>query len=128
MLVWLQWHWARFCSILSAPILYHAARDGYVMNIYHTTFEMVDAYGTLVLAFVFISAVVYYRNSLFRVFLYSRALSTKAGRQTVWYYSSLHFKDLSNRSKFLNTIVVSYGGLKLLISPLFKSFKEFLRK
>jgi len=51
------------------------------MNMYHTTLEMVDAYGTLVLVFLFVGAIVYYRNTLFRVFLYSTTLSTKAGRK-----------------------------------------------
>jgi hypothetical protein len=53
------------------------------MNAYYTTLEMVDAYGTLVLAFLFISAVVYYRNTLFRVFFYSSALSSKTGRKSL---------------------------------------------
>ncbi len=123
MFAWLKSHWILYCAYLSAPILFHATRDGYVMNMYHTTLEMVDAYGTLVLVFLFVGAIVYYRNTLFRVFLYSTALSTKAGRKHLWQDSNWVLKTIINRSKFLSTIVSSYRTLKLNVSPLFKNIK-----
>ena len=70
------------------------------MNAYYTTLEMVDAYGTLVLAFLFLSAVVYYRNTLFRVFFY------------------LFIILLNNLS--INSFYITLG---LYISTIFKYFK-----
>ena len=52
MMSWLKSHYSLYCAYLTAPIFFHASRDGYVMNAYYTTLEMVDAYGTLVLAFL----------------------------------------------------------------------------
>jgi len=127
MFSWLKSHWILYCAYLSAPILFHASRDGYVMNIYHTTLEMVDAYGTLVLVFLFIGALVFYRNTLFRVFLYSTTLSSKTVRNFTWKDSNWVLKTIINRSKFLSTTTSSYRLLKLNISPLFKNIKGFFK-
>ena len=123
MMSWLKSHYSLYCAYLTAPIFFHASRDGYVMNAYYTTLEMVDAYGTLVLAFLFISAVVYYRNTLFRVFFYSSALSSKTGRKSLWNDSNWVGRNVANRSKNLTTITSGYRTFGLNISPIFKSFK-----
>ena len=127
MFSWLKSHWILYCAYLSAPILFHSSRDGFVMNMYHTTLEMVDAYGTLVLVFLFVGAIVYYRNTLFRVFLYSTTLSTKAGRKYLWKDTKWVLTTIINRSKFLSTIVSSYRTLKLNVSPLFKKIKSNIK-
>jgi len=127
MLAWLKSHWTLYCAYLSAPILFHASRDGFVMNMYHTTLEMVDAYGTLVLLFLFVGALVYYRNTLFRVFFYSTTFSTKMSKKFIWKDSNWVLKTLINRVKFLSTTTSSYKLLKLNISPLFKNIKRIFK-
>lgn len=127
MIIWLKSYWIFFCAILQAPILYHASRDGFVINAMHTYLEMVDAYGVLVLTFVFITSLVYYRNTLFRVFLYSLTLFTRTGRQNAKTDASSHLNKLANRNKFLSCIRSTYRFMKFSISPVYTKIKSFFQ-
>lgn len=56
------------CDAWKAPIYYHSSRDGLGTHLLNTYLEIVDIYGLFILAFVFTTAIVYYRNSIYDIF------------------------------------------------------------
>lgn len=127
MKAWLLYHWNKYCAYLLAPVFFHASRDGYVMNAYFTITEMADAYGVFVLLFVFIVTLVYYRNTLFRVFLFATSVNTKPNGEVIKKRAQL--KDwVINKTKHLVTTTNSYRNLRRVISPVFKNITTRFKK
>jgi hypothetical protein len=58
--------------------LYHASRDGYVMNAYFTVSEVVDVYGMFLITFIFVGMFVYYRNTILSVYVLPFGLTLKS--------------------------------------------------
>jgi len=97
-----------------SPILFHAQLNGFTMNTYFFMAEIVDVYGVWVVAFLFIGALVLYRNKLMQIFA---ALSTKTSVVKQF-----------NRTKELLTSRNLLNALKKSISNVFNAIKQWFRK
>lgn len=100
------------CDAWKAPIMYHSSRDGLGMHLLNTYLEIVDIYGLFILAFVFTTAIVYYRNNIYNIF----TLSSKV----------VNADNNSNlrRSKILSNGRVSYISMSKLLSNIMVEFKN----
>ena len=127
MKAWLLYHWTKYWAILTAPILFHASSDGYIMHAYFTLSEMTDIYGTYVLVFMILGITVYYRNTLYRVFLFSTTIRTKPNGEVLKKRTEL-FNNVTNKIKNTTLITNSYRNLYKVISPLFKNLNYRLKK
>ena len=123
---WLQTKWNYFCAALAAPILFHASKNGPVMNIFNLYLEMVDTYGAFILSFIVIGVLVLKRNSLFKIFheLPIRSLSVSKFTLTDIYGEN----PTLNFGKFLHASKVGYRSLKANTGALFSQFVQNLRK
>ncbi len=127
MKAWLLYHWTKYWAILTAPILFHASSDGYVMHAYFTISEMTDIYGTYVLVFMILGITVYYRNTLYRVFLFSTTVRTKPNGEVLKKRTEL-FNNVINKTKNVTLNSNSFRNLKRIINPLFKNMNNRFKK
>jgi hypothetical protein len=97
------------------------------MHAYFTISEMTDIYGTYVLVFMILGITVYYRNTLFRVFLFSTTIRTKPNGEVLKKRTEL-FNNVTNKIKNTTLITNSYRNLHKVISPLFKNLNYRLKK
>lgn len=115
MRAWLYSYSLKLRACLSAPILYHADQDGYVMSMYFTVTEIVDVYGTYILIILFIGWMVLERNYLLGVFTSSKVTLEKV-------------KLYQNKVKTLNTINSAYNTLSFKFSNVYKLFLNRFKK
>jgi hypothetical protein len=97
------------------------------MHAYFTISEMTDIYGTYVLVFMILGITVYYRNTLYRVFLFSTTIRTKPNGEVLKKRTEL-FNNVTNKIKNTTLITNSYRNLYKVISPLFKNLNYRLKK
>lgn len=123
---WIQSKWNYFCAALAAPILFHASKNGPVMNIFNLYLEMVDTYGAFILSFLVIGCLTLYRNTLFKIFheLPTRVLSASKFTVATIYGASSHI----NSNKFLQSVKVGYRALLANTSLVFTNFTQQLKK
>ena len=51
-----------------APILKHCTVDSYLLSFYCVILEFAEIYGVVTIAFLFVTLMVYYRNTMFHVY------------------------------------------------------------
>jgi hypothetical protein len=88
---------------------------------------MTDIYGVYVLVFMILGITVYYRNTLFRVFLFSTTIRTKSNNEVPKKRTDL-FNNVTNKIKNTTLVTNSYRNLYKSISPLFKNLNSRLKK
>lgn len=123
---WVQSKWNYFCAALAAPILFHASKNGPVMNIFNLYLEMVDTYGAFILTFVVIGCLTLYRNTLFKIFheLPTRVMSASKFTTTSVYGATSHI----NFNKFLQSTKMGYRALLATTSAIYTKFTQQLKK
>jgi hypothetical protein len=97
------------------------------MHAYFTISEMTDIYGTYVLVFMILGITVYYRNTLYRVFLFSTTVRTKPNGEVLKKRTEL-FNNVTNKIKNVTLNTNSYRNLRRVISPLFKNMNTRFKK
>lgn len=97
------------------------------MHAYFTISEMTDIYGTYVLVFMILGVTVFYRNTLYRVFLFSTTIRTKPNGEVLKKRTEL-FNNVTNKIKNVTTTTNSYRNLRRVISPLFQNINHRLKK
>jgi len=97
------------------------------MHAYFTISEMTDIYGTYVLVFMILGVTVFYRNTLYRVFLFSTTIRTKPNGEVLKKRTEL-FNNVTNKIKNVTTTTNSYRNLRRVISPPFQNMNHRLKK
>lgn len=97
------------------------------MHAYFTISEMTDIYGTYVLVFMILGITVYYRNTLYRVFLFSTTVRTKPYGEVLKKCTEL-FNNVINKTKNVTLNSNSFRNLKRIINPLFKNMNNRFKK
>jgi hypothetical protein len=97
------------------------------MHAYFTISEMTDIYGTYVLVFMILGITVYYRNTLYRVFLFSTTVRTKPNGEVLKKRTEL-FNNVINKTKNVTLNSNSFRNLKRIINPLFKNMNNRFKK
>jgi hypothetical protein len=91
--------------------------------------EMVDTYGILILAFLFISGTIYFRNTLFRLFTYyiqkSKKNLTNFSNED---QTKSNVNSNKHNHKFINLIPNTYSFLKNHLGNFSDKVKKFFKK
>lgn len=126
MFSWLAFHIQKFITYLTAPILFHCNVDGYIMTAYFTIHEMGDVYGLFIMATLTTLVVVYYRNSIFAIYLRAKTLLVKLytspnlGNKTI--------SQISNKTKSLILNVFVFWTTSNFFTSFFTTIKKYLKK
>jgi len=97
------------------------------MHAYFTISEMTDIYGVYVLVFMILGITVFYRNTLYRVFLFSTTLRTKSSLDASKKKTE-SFHAVINKTKNITATTHSYRTLSRLINPVFKNMNQRFKK
>ena len=125
---WISFFFSKIWGAATAPILYHASRDGYVMNAYFTISEVVDVYGMFLITFIFVGMFVYYRNTILSVYVLPFGLTFKSLKWESYrpFYSLAN--SLTNKARSFSLFTKLFRSLNSVISNFASYVKVLIRK
>ncbi len=125
---WISLFFSKIWGAATSPILYHASRDGYVMNAYFTVSEVVDVYGMFLITFIFVGMFVYYRNTILSVYVLPFGLTLKSLKWESYrpFYSLAN--SLTNKARSLSLFTKLFRSLNSVISNFATYIKVLIRK
>jgi hypothetical protein len=95
----ISYYTSKFCFVLLAPIYYHFGHISLVIDILSIGHDLVDILGTYFLNFIFVGALIFYRNFFFQIFnkYFFKNYFTNANRLPLFNYFSLFFASLKKK-------------------------------